>query len=56
MEPQIDLFWLFATLGVVFGMNGVYRRLRYAHLRRRRNASPRPAIVLNYLFGHLTRL
>ena len=56
MEPQFDLFWLFATLGVVFGANGVYRRLRYARIRRRRNPSPRPAIVLNYLSGHLTRL
>ena len=56
MEPQIDLFWLIATLGVVFGADGLYRRLRYARLRRRRNASPRPVIVLNYLSGHLTRL
>ena len=28
MEPQIDLFWLVATLFVVFGANGVYRRIR----------------------------
>ena len=56
METQIDLFWLIATLCVVFGVNGVYRRVRYARLRRRRNADSRPAVVLYYLSGHLTRL
>ena len=56
MEPQLDLFWLIATLCVVFGANGVYRRLRYARLRRRRNGDSRPVVVLDYLSGHLTRL
>lgn len=56
METQLDLFWLIATLCVVFGANGVYRRIRYARLRRRRNPAPRPVIVLSYLSGHLTRL
>ena len=56
MEPQFDLFWLFAVLCTVFGVNGVYRRIRYARLRRRRNPAPRPVIVLSYLSGHLTRL
>ena len=56
MEPQIDFFWLIAVLGTVFGVNGVYRRVRYARLRRRRNADSRPAVVLDYLSGHLTRL
>ena len=56
MEPQIDFFWLIAVLGTVFGVNGVYRRVRFARLRRRRNADSRPAVVLDYLSGHLTRL
>ena len=56
MEPQIDFFWLIAVLGTVFGVNGVYRRVRYARLRRRRSADSRPAVVLYYLSGHLTRL
>ena len=56
MEPQFDFFWLITVLGTVFGLDGLYRRLRYARLRRRRKSSPRPAIVLNYLSGHLTRL
>lgn len=56
MEPQIDLFWLVATLCVVFGANGVYRRIRYRIIRRRRSKSSRPAIVLGYLSGHLTSL
>ena len=56
MEPQIDLFWLVATLCAVFGANGVYRRIRYRIIRRRRGKCSRPAIVLGYLSGHLTSL
>lgn len=56
METQFDLFWLFAVLGTVFAANGVCRRIRYARLRRRRSANSRPAVVLDYLSGHLTRL
>ena len=56
MEQQFDLFWLIATLVVVFGANGIYRRIRYRMIRRRRQGEPRPAIVLHYLSGHLTSM
>lgn len=48
---EIDFFWLIVAAAAAFTVRGLYRRIRYAHLlrRRRRTASDRPVAVLYYV-------
>ena len=47
----IDFFWLMVAEAAAFTVRGLYRRIRYAHLlrRRRRTTSDRPVAVLYYV-------
>lgn len=49
MEPQIDIFWLLVAGVVTAVVRGLYRRIRYACLKRRRRRADRPVAVLHYL-------
>ena len=48
---EIDFFWLIVAAAAAFTARGLYRRIRYAHLlrRRRRTTSDRPVAVLYYV-------
>ena len=47
----IDFFWLIVAVAAAYTVRGLYRRIRYAHLlrRRRRTTSDRPVAVLYYV-------
>lgn len=49
MEPQIDIFWLLVAGVVTAVVRGLYRRIRYACLKRHRRRADRPVAVLHYL-------
>lgn len=51
LPMEIDFFWLIVAAAAAFTVRSLYRRIRYAHLlrRRRRTTSDRPVAVLYYV-------